>query len=81
MIIVAVLLGGVLLGRHVGPLQCLGRLDSRLACLVQGLLGPDLLLPHGGIPALSCQKLLVGTLLDDCSGVQDNDLIGMCNGR
>ncbi len=43
--------------------------------------GAAVVFPHGGVAAAKCQKLLVGAPLHHSAGIQDDDLVGMGDGR
>ncbi len=54
---------------------------SGITRVLGGTLGAAVLFPHGGVAAILSKKLLVGALFRYGAGVQDDDLVGMGNGR
>ncbi len=56
-------------------------LPSGITRVLGSTLGAAVLFPHGGIAAIEGKKLLVVAPLRDGAGVQDDDLVGMGDGR
>lgn len=56
-------------------------LPSGITSVLGSALGAAVLFPHGGVAAILGKELLVGAPLRYSAGVQDDDLVGMGNGR
>ena len=56
-------------------------LPSGIARVLGRPLGAAVLLPHGGVAAIKCQELLVGAPFHHGAGMEDDDLVGVGDGR
>jgi hypothetical protein len=56
-------------------------LPRGITSLLSGALGTAVLLPHGGIAAVERKELLMGASLHHGTRVEDDDLVGMGDGR
>lgn len=75
------LAGGLrLLLAHVGSPHGTGCLQMSFAGCIKSLLSSNLLLPHRCVAALLCQEIIMSTLLDNGSLVENNDLVSVGNG-
>ena len=65
----------------VAPDPAAGVLDHGLRTLLKELLGPDLLVPHVGVPTVERKQFGVSARFDESAGVEAENLIGVGDRR